>query len=106
MLAAVSGLWGLLLLARPRPIITALCPELPESREWVVRVLGARLVVQNAAVLATPARPIVRAAATVDMLHAASMVPLWWSPRYRRAALLSGGYAAFYAVSARAVAPR
>ena len=93
-LAAVSGVWGLLLFARPRPIIDALSPELPESKHWVVRVLGA------------PARRHVRAAATVDMLHAASMVPLLWSPRYRRAALVSGGYAAFYAAMASAAAPR
>ena len=105
-LAALSGGWGVLLLVRPRPLAHALCPEFPEPKLWMVRVLGARLVVQHAAVLACPARRQVRAAAMVDGLHAASMVPLLWSPRYRRAALVSGGYAAFYAVTAPAVAPR
>ena len=105
-LAAISGVWGLLLFARPRPIIDALSPELPESKHWVVRVLGARVLAQQAIVLAAPARRHVQAAATVDMLHAASMVPLLWSPRYRRAALVSGGYAAFYAAMASVAAPR
>ena len=105
-LAALSGVCGVLLLVRPRPIVEALCPEFPESKQWVVRVLGARLVVQHAVVLASPARRHVRVAATVDLVHAASMVPLLWSPRYRRAALVSGGYAALYAATAPAVAPR
>jgi hypothetical protein len=97
---------GVLLLVRARALANALCPEFPEPQLWVVRVLGARLVVQQAVVLASPARRQVRAAAMVDGLHAASMVPLLWSPRYRRAALISGGYAALFAVTALAVAPR
>lgn len=102
LLAAVSGVWGLLLLFRAGPLVEMLCPEFPESKQWVVRLLGGRLVAQHALVLSRPTERHVRAAATVDMLHAASMVPLLWSPRYRRAALISGGYALFYA----AVAPR
>ncbi|MGK5115508.1 hypothetical protein [Geodermatophilus sp. CPCC 205506] len=105
-LAALSGMCGVLLLVQPRPIVEALCPEFPESKQWVVRVLGARLVVQHAVVLASPARRNVRVAAAVDLLHAASMVPLLWFPPYRRAALVSGGYAALYAATAPAVAPR
>ena len=105
-LGAVGGVWGVLLLVRPRPIIGALCPEFPETAEWVARALGARLVVQNVVVLASPTRRHVRAAASVDVLHATSMVPLLWSSRYRRAALISGGYAACYAVTAAASAPR
>jgi hypothetical protein len=105
-LGAVSGVWGLLLLVRPRPIVGALCPEVPETWQWVARVLGARLVAQNLVVLSSPTRRHVRAAASVDVLHATSMVPLLWSPRYRRAALISGGYAACYAVAAAALAPR
>ncbi len=105
-LGAVSGVWGLLLLVRPRPIIGALCPEFPETKQWVARVLGARLVVQHVVVLASPTRRHVRAAVSVDVLHAASMVPLLGSPRYRRAALISGGYAACYAVTAPAFVPR
>ena len=102
LLAAVSGVWGLLMLFRAEPLVEAVCPEFPESKQWVVRLLGGRLVVQHALVLCRPTDRYVRAAAAVDMLHAASMVPLLWSPRYRRAALVSGGYAVFYAT----VAPR
>ncbi len=105
-LSAVSGMCGLLLLVRPRPIIGALCPEFPESEQWVARVLAARLLVQHVVVLASPTRRHVCAAVSVDVLHAASMVPLLRSPRYRRAALISGGYAACYAVTASASAPR
>jgi hypothetical protein len=100
LLAALSGAWGLLLLLRAGPLVAAVCPEFPESKHWVVRVLGARLVVQQALVLSRPTHRHVRAAATVDVLHAASMVPLVWSPRYRRAALVSGGCALLYAVLA------
>ena len=42
----------------------------------------------------------------VDLLHAASMVPFVASPRYGRAARVSGGLAAAYAAVALAVAPR
>jgi len=105
LLAGFSGGWGLLLLLRPEPLLQAVCPEFPTSKKWVVRLLGGRLVVQHAWVLSRPTARHVRVAATVDMLHAASMVPLLWSPRYRRAALVSGGYAAFYAATAPPIAP-
>ena len=104
LLAAFGGVWGLLLLLRPGPLAEVVCPELPESQQWVVRLLGGRLVVQYALVLSRPTGRRVRAAATVDGLHAASMVPLLWWPRYRRAALVSGGCAAFYAATATATA--
>jgi hypothetical protein len=97
-----GGVWGLALLIRPHRVVAALCPEFPESRMWVVRVLGARLVAQHAVVLTGPRTPVVRAAAVVDAVHAASMVPLLAVPRYRRAALVSGGAAAAWAVLATA----
>ena len=100
LLAALSGTWGLLLLLRAGPLVEAVCPEFPESEQWVVRLLGGRLVVQHALVLSRPTSGRVRAAAAVDVLHAASMVPLLWSPRYRRAAVVSGGFAALYAATA------
>ena len=104
-LAGAGGLWGLALLARPRAVVRALCPELPGDRIWVVRVLGARLVVQHALVLSAPEPPVVRAAAAVDLLHAASMVPLLGSRRYRRAALISGGVAGACSAAYAAVTP-
>jgi hypothetical protein len=103
-LAGAGGAWGLALLTRPRRVVATLCPEFPQSRIWVVRVLGVRLVVQHAVVLMAPEVPVVRAASAVDLLHAASLVPLLVSRRYRRAALVSGGIAAAYAAVAPVVA--
>jgi hypothetical protein len=106
LLAGVGGAWGLALLVRPERVAGALCPELPRSRYPVVRLLGLRHVAQNAAVLAFPAGPVLRAAAAVDLLHAASMVPVVRSAPHRRAALVSGGVAAAYAALAPVLAPR
>jgi hypothetical protein len=102
LLSGAGAGWGLALLFRPRRVVAALCPEYPPSRLWVVRVLGARLVAQHAVVLVAPEAAVVQAASAVDLLHAASMVPLLAIRRYRRAALISGGVAAAYA----ALAPR
>ena len=87
---------GALLLARPESALTRVAPEYPLERRWVVRLLGARLVGQHAAVLVAPRPAVVRAAAAVDLLHAATMVPLLRSRRYGRAARISGGLAAAY----------
>ena len=106
LLAGTGAAWGLVLLARPDQVVGLLCPELPRSRRWAVRLLGARLLVQHAAVLAVPEPPVVRAGSAVDLVHAASMVPLARSVPYRRAAVISGAVAAGYAVLAPAVAPR
>jgi hypothetical protein len=73
---------------------------------WVVRILGARLLAQHAAVLIAPRGRLVAAASGIELLHAATMVPLLQQPRYRRAALISGGVAAASAVVFPAVAPR
>jgi len=89
---------GLVLLTRPEDALARLAPEYPRDRRWVVRVLGARLLVQHAAVLAAPRPPVLRAAAAVDLLHAATMAPLLRSPRYGRAARISGAVAAAYGV--------
>jgi hypothetical protein len=102
-LAGAGAAWGVALLARPRRVVAALCPEFPASRLWLVRVLGARLVAQHAVVLLAPEAPVVRVASAVDLAHAASMVPLLASARYRRAALISGGVAAVYAATAPAL---
>ncbi len=106
LLAGAGALWGLILLAAPGRVVNALCPELPVSRRWAVPLLGVRLVVQHGAVLAVPEARIVRVGSVVDLLHAASMVPLVRSAVYRRAAVVSGSVAVAYAVVASAVAPR
>jgi hypothetical protein len=104
LLAALGVGWGLTLLVRPEAVIDRLCPEFPRSRLWLARVLGARLLVQHGALLAAPESRLVGAASGVDLLHAASMVPLLRSPHYRRAALISGGVAAVSAAVFPAVA--
>lgn len=61
---------------------------------WLVRLLGARLLVQGLLEVARPDRRLVLGGAAVEAMHAASMVAaaLRW-PQYRRAALVSGGLA-------------
>jgi hypothetical protein len=95
---------GLVLLARPGPALDRLAPGFPRERRWVVRLLGARLVAQHAAVLVAARPGVVRAAAAVDVVHAATMLPLVRSPRYGRAARISAAVAATYAVGAYGVA--
>ena len=106
LLAGTGAAEGLALLARPDRVVDVLCPDLPRSRRWAVRLLGVRVLVQHAAVLAVPEPRVVRAGSAVDLLHAASMVPLVRSARYRRAAVISGAVSAGYAALAPAVAPR
>ncbi|HLM06553.1 MAG TPA: hypothetical protein VK402_15350 [Blastococcus sp.] len=106
LLAAAGLAWGLALLIRPQPVVAALAPEFPPDRLWLARVLGGRLVVQHAGTLAAPTHTRVLFHSGIDLLHAASMVPLLRSPRYGRAARISGGVAAAYAAAAPAVAPR
>jgi hypothetical protein len=107
LLAGASAAWGAVQLAAPERVAHAVQGASPRALVWAARVLGARVVVQNAVVLGRPARAIVLAGAAVDALHALSMVPaaLLW-PEYRRPALVSGGLAAVNAVLGVATAPR
>ncbi len=98
LLAAAGLVWGAALVTRPRQVADSLAPEFPRERLWVVRVLGARLVAQHATVLIAPEPRVVRLASAVDLVHAASMVPVLLLPRYRRAAWISGAVAAASAV--------
>jgi hypothetical protein len=105
-LLAVLGLTaGSALLIRPGTVTAAVAPTFPRERLWIVRVLGARLVVQHALVLAAPEPAVVRVAAAVDGLHAVSMLPVLAFPRYRRFAVVTGALAAAYAVLGAATAP-
>lgn len=90
---------GLALLARPAAVAAAIDPRFPRRRLWIARVLGARLVAQHAAVLASPGPSTIRPAAAMDGLHAASMLPVLCLPRYRRAAMITGGLAAAHALA-------
>ena len=106
LMAAAGAASGAALLARPQQVVDTLAPAFPRERLWLVRLLGARLVTQHGAVLVAPGPRLVRLGSAADLLHAASMVPFLASPRYGRAARISGGLAAAYAAVALAVAPR
>jgi hypothetical protein len=106
LLAALGVASGLALLTDPGRVADAVDPAFPRERLWVARVLGVRLLVQHGAVLATADPRLVRLGSAVDLAHAATMVPLLRSSRYRRAALVSGALAAAYAAVSVAVAPR
>ena len=103
-LAVVGAASGVVLLARPQQVVDRAAPAFPRERLWLVRLLGVRLLAQHGAVLVS-AGPR-RLGSAVDLAHAASMVPFVASPRYGRAARISGGLAAAYAAVALAVAPR
>jgi hypothetical protein len=104
-LGAVAGAGaGLLLLTRPQQVLDTIAPAFPRERRWLVRALGARLVAQHGAVLARPEPAVLTAAAGVDLLHAASMLPFLASPRYGRAARISGAVALASALLARRTA--
>jgi hypothetical protein len=96
-LAAAGAVSGAALVARPQQVVDRLAPAFPRSKLWLARVLGARLLVQHGAVLLSPTVPVVRLASGVDLLHAVSVLPFVASPRYGRAARITGGLAAAYA---------
>jgi len=99
--ASAAGLAaGAVLLTRPGQVAARLAPTFPQDRLWIVRLLGARLVGQHTAVLTAPRPEVLRIAAGVDLLHAASMLPLLRSPRYGRAARISGALAAGFGLGA------
>ncbi len=106
LLTGLGAATGVVLLTRPRQVVDAVAPAFPRERLWLVRVLGVRLLAQHGAVLVAPEPRLVRLGSAVDLVHAASMVPFVASPRYGRAAQVSGGLAAAYAVIALAAAPR
>jgi|SRR4051812_38747717 hypothetical protein len=106
LLASLGLASGLALVTRPQQVVDRLAPEFPESHLPIVRLLGLRLLAQHGAVFVEPHPVLVRAGSAIDLLHAATMVPFVASPRYGRAARISGGLAAAYAAVAMAMAPR
>lgn len=61
---------------------------------WMIRSLGARLLLQAAAEVVRPRPGVLSAGAGIDSLHAASMVPVLFGNRYRSTAAVSAGLAA------------
>jgi hypothetical protein len=105
--ATAQAGWGAALLIRPQELLRRLAPGSPLPPAWIVRLLGARSVVQAGTVLLRPTRGVVLAGAAVDGLHAASMIGLAVrSPSHRRPALVSAAVAVGSAVAGVATAPR
>jgi hypothetical protein len=97
--SAGQAVWGFALLAAPAPAVLAASGPGPMPREPVVRVLGARRILQHVLVAGTSSPAIAWASVATDVLHSASMVAatrIW--PQYRRAELTSAGIAAGAAV--------
>ena len=103
-LSAAGLVAGAALLLAPAAVVGAVASGFPRQQLWVARVLGARLLAQHTMVLARPGPRTLRLAAAVDELHAVSMLPALAVPRYRRAALVSGGLAAGYVLAGRSLA--
>ncbi|WP_040339769.1 hypothetical protein [Candidatus Blastococcus massiliensis] len=102
--ATAGATAGLLLLTRPQWALDAVAPAFPRERRWIVRALGARMLVQHGAVLARPEPAVLTAGAGIDLLHAASMLPFLGSGRYGRAARISAAVALGSAVAGRVLA--
>ena len=102
--AAVAGL-GAALLADPHRVADA--AGAPSADAWVVRVLGARQLVQGLVTLAAPRRGVLIGGAVVDATHGASMVALAAaSSRFRHGAATSGAAAGLSAVLGGVLAGR
>lgn len=90
MVNATVGGW---LATRPTAV-TALtrCPTSPPA--WLVRVLGARYLLQGAVLLIAPGPAVVITATAADATHAATMIAAaYLRPAYRRPAGLSAALA-------------
>jgi hypothetical protein len=105
-LAAVLGAANLPLMVAPDGVVAALVPGPERPPRRLVRLLGARVLLQQLVALCVPTRRVVLLGAAVDGLHAATMVAaaLIW-PRQRRAATISAVSAAASAVLELATAP-
>jgi hypothetical protein len=74
---------------------------------WIVRLLGARGLVQGAVTVLDPDTTTLGLGACVDAAHALSMLPVVVaSSRYRRPAAISGAVAAGLAVAGLGLARR
>jgi hypothetical protein len=98
--AAATATAGAVTLIRPHAVARLVSGTGSTPVAPVVRILGARQLLQGTAVLIRPAPALVIAALAVDVLHATSMVAaavIW--PGYRRAALTSAAVASTSAVA-------
>jgi hypothetical protein len=95
MIAVEHCLSGCALLTWPVPIARTLAAHQSGAPTWIIRVLGARLLVQGLVEFARPERRVVAGAAVVDSAHAASMIATAaLLPAHRRVAAVSAAEAA------------
>lgn len=100
MLAGAHLTQAAVLLASAPPALRRVAGDCGVPPTWIVRVLGARTLVQGAAETVRPTPAVLRVGVAVDVTHAASMLLAAWRwPRYRRAALVSAGAAASSALA-------
>lgn len=94
-LSAGRAVFALGLLARPRRVASAASLGSPLPPSWVIRLLGARMLVQSGLELADTDRPVTELGVAVDAVHAASMLAIASRSRhYRRVTLASAATAA------------
>jgi hypothetical protein len=105
--SGLFGLWGAAQLAFPEQLLQAVAAGRPQPPPWLVRVLGARMLVQYGLAVRAPDRPVLAGSAAVDGLHAASMLAVAaTSARHRRVALISAGIAGTGSLAALRGIPR
>lgn len=97
---AATVVIGAAMLVRPNALAGLVSSGASSPSPVIVRVLGARQLLQGVAVVACPGgRLLLTGGSVVDALHAGSMLAAarWW-PRYRRPALASAAAAGTSAV--------
>ena len=99
-LPAIRAAWGIAEIAAPARVGAMLGLKLGRPAQVVVRILGARDLVQAGVGGPSPTYAVSALGAEVDLLHAASMVAFAAvRPSSRRAALTSGALAGGFAVA-------
>jgi hypothetical protein len=100
-------LTGTLLLGVPDAVTGRIAGDQPRPPTTLIRVLGARLLIQGLVECIWPRRSVVRAGAAVDTAHTASMIAAAaLLPAYRRTAIASAAEATASAVLTATLARR
>lgn len=106
-LGAGDLLYGAILTSLPALAGNLVSGPNPPPPNWIIRLLGLRQVGQGIVVLAVPGAAAAATGATVDALHALTMIAaarMW--PAHRRAALISGMMATVFAAAGFSMARR